>query len=71
MDIFEIFSHIEQTGYCVVESVIPVNEVSTICKEVITVQQAYHQQVETELKYVPEDIKSVCVALVCSSESSI
>ena len=44
MDIFEIVSHIEQTGYCVVENVIPVNEVDAICNEIITVQQAYHQQ---------------------------
>ena len=44
MDIFEIVSHIEQSGYCVVESVIPVNEVDAICKEVVAVQQAYHQQ---------------------------
>ena len=49
MDIFEIVSHIEQTGYCVVENVIPVNEVDAICKKIITVQQAYHQQAETEL----------------------
>ena len=49
MDIFEIVSHIEQSGYCVVESVIPVNEVDAICQEVVAVQQAYHQQAETEL----------------------
>ena len=70
MDIFEIVSHIEQSGYCVVESVIPVNEVDAICKEVVAVQQAYHQQAETA-KHVLEDIRSVCMALVCSSKSSM
>ena len=35
MDIFEIVSHIEQSGYCVVESVIPVNEVDAFVRKLL------------------------------------
>jgi len=45
----EIVSHIEQFGYCIVEDVIPAEDVDDVRRQVVAAQRAHHEQAEAEL----------------------
>ena len=49
MERSEIVSDIEQFGYCIVEDVIPADEVDDVRRQVVKAQQAHHEQAEAEL----------------------
>jgi ectoine hydroxylase-related dioxygenase (phytanoyl-CoA dioxygenase family) len=49
MDVSEFVGSIQSIGFCIVEDVIPANEVDDIRRQVVAAQQAHHAEAEAEL----------------------
>lgn len=49
MEISEFVSDIQQSGYCVIEDVIPADKVDSIRRQVVAAQQAHNAEAEAEL----------------------
>tara|TARA_Y100001934_G_scaffold102805_2_gene126381 strand:+ start:2371 stop:3327 length:957 start_codon:yes stop_codon:yes gene_type:complete len=49
MDVSELAANIQHKGYCIVEDVIPANEVDDVRLQVVAAQQAHHAEAEAEL----------------------
>jgi ectoine hydroxylase-related dioxygenase (phytanoyl-CoA dioxygenase family) len=49
MDTADIVSDIKKNGYSVVEGVIPAEHAAEICREIVAVQRAHHEEAEAEL----------------------